>query len=152
MTTPHDPFAQPPQQPTPGWGDPPSADAPGYGPPSGWGTPSPYGAPAGPSSDDTVWAILAHLSYFVLGLVAPLVIYLVKKDSPYARRQAAEAFNFHVTLTLAAFASAILMLVLIGFVLLFVVLLWGAVLSVVAAVAAGKGKDYRYPLTIRFLS
>lgn len=96
--------------------------------------------------------MLAHLSFFVLGIVAPLGIYLFKKDSPYARRQAAEAFNFHVTVTLAMFASAILMLLLIGFVLIFVVLLWGAVLSVVAAVASGKGEDYRYPLTIRFLS
>lgn len=153
MTTPGDPFSSP-QQPQPG----------GYGPPPGWGAPPPpaspqgYGAwpggypPAtGPTSDDTTWAVLAHLSYFVIGLIAPLVIYLVKKDSPFARRQAAEAFNFHVTLVLASIVSAVLMLVIIGFVLIFVVLIGGAVLSVIAAVRSGRGEDYRYPLTIRFL-
>ena len=36
------------------------------------------------SSDDTLWALLAHLSHFVLGIIGPLVILLVKKEeSPY---------------------------------------------------------------------
>jgi uncharacterized Tic20 family protein len=97
--------------------------------------------------------VLTHLSYFVLGLVAPLVVYLVKKDtSPFVRQHAAEALNFHLTLTLAVIVSALLVLLLIGILLLFVVLIGGAVLAIVAAVAAGKGETYRYPLTIRFVS
>ena len=154
-----------------GWGPPPAwADAPGspagappadYGqPPPGWGQPGGYAQPGYPaqhggpqSSEDTTWAVLGHLSYFVLGLIAPLVIYLVKKDaSPFVRQHAAEALNFHITLTIAAIVSAVLIIVIIGFFLLFAVLIAGAVLSIIAAVAAGKGQPYRYPLTIHFVS
>lgn len=122
-------------------------------PPHEWGPPTGYGGPAGPSSDDTTWAVLTHLSYFVLGLIAPLVVYLVKKDSsPFVRQHAAEALNFHLTLLIAFIVSTVLVLVLIGIVLLLAVFLVGAVLSVLAAIAAGRGEAYRYPMTIRFVS
>ena len=159
-----------------GWGPPPgyaqAPDAPpsGYGtPPPGWGQPAPqgYGAPppgwdqpgypapqGGPqSSEDTTWAVLGHLSYFVLGIIAPLVIYLVKKDSsPFIRQHAAEALNFHITLTIAVIVSAILVIVVIGIFMLFAVLIAGAILAIIAAVAAGKGQPYRYPMTLRLVS
>ena len=44
-----------------------------------------------------------------------------------------------------------LLLVVLGFVLLPAVAIAGAVLGVLAAVAAGRGEDYRPPLTIRFV-
>lgn len=94
-----------PGQPPP-WNQPPppySAQQPAYGappPPQGW-----YGPPDAqgpPRADDTVWGVLAHLSIFVFALVAPLVIYLVFKDtSPFTRAHAAEALNFHLTLLIA---------------------------------------------------
>lgn len=134
--------------PPPGWGQ------PGYGQPPGWGQPgypAQYGGPQ--SSEDTTWAVLGHLSYFVLGLIAPLVIYLVKKDSsPFVRQHAAEALNFHITLTIAAIVSGILIIVVIGIFLLFAVLIAGAVFAIIAAIAAGKGEPYRYPMTIHFVS
>ncbi|MDT7570359.1 MAG: hypothetical protein QOE05_533 [Actinomycetota bacterium] len=117
--------------------------------PPGWNAP-----PSGwqPPAEDTTWAVLAHLSFFALGLIAPLVIYLVKKDeSPFSRHHAAEALNFHITLAIAGIVSAVLILVLIGILLLVVVFIGGAVLSVVAALAAGRREWYRYPLTIRFV-
>ncbi|MFP5219376.1 MAG: DUF4870 domain-containing protein [Actinomycetes bacterium] len=152
MTTP----AQPPTGPDDQYGAPPNA----WGPPPGpgqqpWGPPAPQGwGPAGPASgDETTWALLAHLSYFVLGLIGPLVIYLVKKDtSPFVRQHAAEALNFHITLTIAVFVSVFLMVVLIGFLLLPLVLIAGAVYAVLAAIAANKGQPYRYPLTLRLVS
>jgi uncharacterized Tic20 family protein len=156
MTTPSDPSSGPAQEPAPGYG---------YGPPPGWGPPPGQAGPwsttpwagghgAGPpSGDDTTWAVLTHLSYFVVGLIAPLVVYLVKKDSsPFVRQHAAEALNFHLTLLIAFVVSAVLVIVLIGLLLLFVVFLVGAVFSVIAAIAAGKGEQYRYPMTIRFVS
>lgn len=113
--------------------------------PAGWTPQQP--------AEDTTLAVLAHLSFFAFGLIGPLVIYLVKKDeSPFTRHHAAEAFNFHITVTLAAIVSAILIIVLIGILLLIVVLVGGAVLAIVAALAAGRREAYRYPLTIRFLS
>ena len=125
-----------PAEPPPGWQQ-PGPPAPGQ-----WG-----GAPQ-VSSDDRTWALLAHLSIFVLGLIGPLVIYLVKKDSsPFVRQHAAEALNFHITLTLAAIVSFVLLLVLIGALLLLAIGIAAVVLSILAAIAASKGDPYRYPFT-----
>lgn len=98
--------------------------------------------------------MLGHLSAFVsLPILVPLVIYLVKKDtSPFVRHHAAEALNFHITMTIASFVAALLLFVLIGFVLLPALVIFVIIVTVLAAVAAGKGEPYRYPLSIRFLS
>ncbi|MDP9433212.1 MAG: DUF4870 domain-containing protein [Actinomycetota bacterium] len=133
--------------PPPGWDGPPSY---GQHQPYGW-PPQPHG---GASGDDTIWAVLGHLSAFVsLPILVPLVIYLVKKDtSPFVRHHAAEALNFHITMTIASFVAALLLFVLIGFVLLPALVIFVIIVTVLAAVAAGKGEPYRYPLSIRFLS
>ena len=149
-----------PYEPPPGYTPPP-----GYGPPAGYGPgygAAPYGpgygaAPYGPGQgqrpEDTVWSVLSHLSIFVFALLGPLVVYLVFKDtSPMTRHHAAEALNFHITLLIATIVSGILMILLVGFVLLFAVFIYGFVMAIIAAVAAGNRQPYRYPLTIRFVS
>ena len=124
---------------TPGSYPPPDQDPPAWGPP--------------PQGEDTLWAVLAHLSVFAFPFLGPLVIYLVKRDeSPFTRQHAAEALNFHITVLIASIVSAVLMLVLIGFLLLAVVVIGSMVLGIVAAVAAGRGQPYRYPLTLRLVS
>lgn len=176
MTSPQD---DPQDFPPPGWGPapppaygppaygppaygPPAYGPPAYGPPPGYG-PAPfygqpaYGLPAGygdqpAPGEEVLWAVLAHLSVFAFALVGPLVIYLVKKDCPFTRRHAAEALNFHITAAIATFASFLLLFVLVGFLLLPLVLIGTAVLGVVAAVAAGGGRPYRYPLSLRIVS
>ena len=156
MTSTPDPFsAPPPEGSQPAWGPAPGWDAapppqPGYGtPPQSWG---PDGPPARPG-EETVWAVLAHLSFFVVAVLGPLVIYLIKKDdSPFSRHHAAEALNFHLTLTIAAIVSALLVIVLIGILLLLAVAVFGVVCTVIAAVKAGQGRPYRYPLTFHFVS
>jgi uncharacterized Tic20 family protein len=113
-----------------------------------------YPPPYPPQQEDTTLAVLVHLSFFALGLIGPLVVYLISKDDPYkpmTRYHAAEALNFHLTLLIGFFVSAILVLVLVGIVMLIALLVWGAVLAIVAAVAAGRREPYRYPATIRFV-
>ena len=54
------------------------------------------------TSDDKLWALLAHLSYFVLGVFGPLIIWLVKKDeSTFVEDQAKEALNFQLSVLIA---------------------------------------------------
>ncbi len=97
--------------------------------------------------------MLSHLSFFMLGVIAPLVIMLtLGKRSPLVRDQAVEALNFHITTGITVIASLVLILVFVGVVLLPVVLVAGAVLTIIAAVESYQGKAYRYPLTIRFVS
>lgn len=158
----------PPPPPGGGYRSPPPAGS-GYGappPPSGSGFPAPpppahgygagYGQQPGGSQlsqqDERLWAVLAHLGGFVLGLLAPLVVMLVQGDkSPFVRRHAVEALNFQITVLIAAVASTVLMIVLIGFLLIFAVVTAWVVLMVLAAIKANNGEDYRYPMTIRLV-
>ena len=116
------------------------------------------------ASDTTTWAMAAHLTALAailvgLPFIGPLIIYLVKKDNPFVRRHAAEALNFNLSIMLytliLGIVTGILLFVLVGVLLLplFLVLFaaW-VVLVIVAAVAAGRGEEYRYPLTIRFVT
>lgn len=127
----------------------------GYSPP----TPShgvgaePWAVPGEqPTGDEPTMGLAAHLGGLLTGFLAPLVVYLVKQDSPYVRHHATEALNFQLTLLIAWFVSAILMFVLVGFVLIFAVGIVSIVLSIRAAVAANRGEWYRYPINIRMVS
>ena len=124
--------------------------------------------PSGQSflDDAKTMSSLCHLSAFAgffvpLGsIVGPLVIWLLRKDElPSVDKHGKAALNFNISVTIyAAIGTAIsvaLMLVLIGFLLIFVVIgglfVWWIVATVVAASKAGSGEFWDYPLSIRFL-
>jgi uncharacterized Tic20 family protein len=139
----------------------PQAPAPWAAPQGGSGSPVPVPV----RQDSRTWALAAHLSALV-GLVigfsflGPLVVYLVKKDDdPYVRAHAAEALNFNLSVFIYAlvggFILVILVILLIGILLIPVAIaaaIGWIVLVIVAAIKAGRGELYRYPLTIRFVS
>jgi uncharacterized Tic20 family protein len=105
------------------------------------------------ADEERLWSLLCHLSYFVLGIIAPLIVMLtLGTRSPYIRHHAVEALNFHITVWIAAIVSGILILLLIGIILLPLVLLVGAIISIIAAVQSYQGLLYRYPLTIRLIT
>ncbi len=88
-----------------------------------------------------------------LGFVASLVIYLVYKDKgEFARRQAANSLNIQITTLIYLVISALLMLVLIGFVLYPLVIVVAVVLHVIGAVRSSNGVWWNPPLTPRFVS
>ena len=156
----------PPRPPPPAPGPAAQTAAGAQPPPAGYVAPSPgYPAPppghvaqpGGPvpaplQSDETLWAVLAHLSYFVLALIGPLVIMLVAgPQRPFARANAVEALNFHITVLIGLAISMVLMFVIIGFFTFFAIAIAGLVLAIIAAVKAGQGEGYRYPLTLRLV-
>jgi uncharacterized Tic20 family protein len=102
--------------------------------------------------------MIAHLSALaglVIGLnwLGPLIVYLVKKDEhPFIADQSREALNFNLSVFIYIIISAILIIVVIGFVLLPVIAVAWLVLTIVAAVRANNGEAYRYPLTLRLVS
>lgn len=119
---------------------------------AGLARPATVGFPAARHSDETVWALLAHLSFFVVSLIGPLIVMLVAgQQRPFARAHAVEALNFHITLWIAAIISVILIFVLVGIVTLVAVAIVGVVFTILAAIQAGQGDGYRYPLTIRLV-
>lgn len=112
------------------------------------------------------WAMLCHLSALLGYLVpfgnffGPLVVWLVKKDTmPEIDRHGKEALNFQISLFIfllvGCAVSFVLMLVIIGFVTIFLVmiawLLMGLICPILAGVKANEGGWYQYPFTIRFI-
>ncbi len=123
----------------------------------------PPASPHNARDDSRSWALAAHLSALlslVIGFpfVGPLVVYVAKKDDPFVRRHAAEALNFNISAMLYAIVLGILTFVLIFFIVglaLIPVLILGFLAWIgficLAAARAGRGEEYRYPLTIRFV-
>ena len=102
-----------------------------------------------PTSDEKTFALLSHLLTFIFPIIAPLVIYLIKKDeSAFVAYHAKESLNFHITLFIICF---ILVITVIGILLLWFVGIIALVLVIVATIRAGEGKLYRYPFSIRLI-
>jgi uncharacterized Tic20 family protein len=102
-----------------------------------------------PTSDEKTLALLAHVLTFIFPLLAPLIIYLIKKDeSTFVAYHAKESLNFQVTLIII---FIILFITVIGILLLWIVGMIGAVLVIVATVRASEGRLYKYPFCLRLI-
>ena len=102
-----------------------------------------------PTNDEKTMALLAHVLTFVFPLLAPLIIYLIKKDeSTFVAYHARESLNFQITLFVICI---ILFITVIGILLLWIVGLIGAVLVIVATIRASEGRLYKYPFSIRLI-
>lgn len=104
-------------------------------------------------SDSRGWAAAAHLGTFVFGFIAPLVIWLIKKDDDaFTEYHARESLNFQLSLMIYMLVSFLAILILIGIVMIAVVGIFAFVVIIIAGVKAAGGEFYRYPLSIRFIS
>src|SRR6478672_4407407 len=102
-----------------------------------------------PTSDEKTMALLAHVLTLAAGFIAPLIIYLVKKDeSSFVAAHAKESLNFQITLFIAII---ILFITIIGVVLVWIVGILALVLVIIATLKASEGKLYKYPLNIRLV-
>ena len=73
----------------------------------------------GVSVDAKNWAVMSHLSAFVMflgipAIVGPLVTWLVKKEDPYVDYHGKEAVNFNISFMIYGIVSAILIIFLGG--------------------------------------
>ncbi len=123
-----------------------------------------------PSAEERQWAMFAHLSALLGGLITagwagsigcflgPLIIWQMKKETmPFVSQQAKEALNFNITL--AAIMLVLLLLTFISLGLLFfitiplmiIVGITALVFIVIAAIKANEGVAYRYPFAIRLI-
>ena len=117
-----------------------------------------------PSAGSRIAAILAHLSAPIaallsagsLSLLGPLLVWLLKKDDPYARRAAAGAFNFNLTFWLLYLVSWLLIFTvfgaIVGIPLIIALFLVSAWCHIKGAVRAADDRPYDYPFQIRVLS
>ncbi len=130
--------------------------------------------PSGLSSEVRGWAIGAHigalvlgtLSAAVLGFLAPLLVWLLKREEHgFIDHHGKEALNFQLTVILAVVVGAVLAIPAmlfgvvtlgIGFIIVAIVLLGATavwfIFPIIGAVKASNGEGWRYPLTIRFVA
>lgn len=102
-----------------------------------------------PSSDEKTMAILSHILTIVSSFIAPLIIYLVKKDeSSYVRDHAKESLNFQITMFIIC---AVLFITIIGILLIWVVQIANLILVIIATIKASENKMYRYPFNFRLI-
>lgn len=105
-----------------------------------------------PTSDERTLAILAHILTLVFSFLAPLVVYLIKKDdSKYVAEQAKESLNFQISICIYFAISFVLMIVIIGIFLLAALGIFSFIVIIIASIKASDNKIYRYPLTIRLI-
>lgn len=86
-------------------------------------------------------------------ILGPFIFWLLKKDeSPAVNRNAKEALNFQITVTLALVVCFILTFIVIGLILLPIVGLGSLILTIIAIVKASQDGDYRYPFALRLIA
>lgn len=100
---------------------------------------------------ERTYCTIIHVSHiamlFVLPVVVPLVLWLIKKDeSPLVDHHGREAINFEITLLLIFFVGAFVC----GLGPIFAIVL-GFVGGVMAVLAASRGQYFCYPMCFRFI-
>lgn len=104
------------------------------------------------SKDDKTMAMLAHILGLPTQFIAPLIIYLIKKDeSEFIATNAKEALNFQITFIILWFIAALSTMIFIGIALIPILIILDIVFCIQGATAANNGKIYRYPLCFRFI-
>lgn len=114
-------------------------------------------SPVDPDKELRLWATLLHISLLAgliipfAGLVVPVVIYLVKKDDvPGLEPHWHVVLNWLLSAVIYAVICVILMLVLIGFFLIWALGLLALIFPIIGAIKANDGVVWQYPLSIRF--
>ncbi|PKQ26440.1 MAG: DUF4870 domain-containing protein [Actinobacteria bacterium HGW-Actinobacteria-4] len=91
-------------------------------------------------SEDRTMAMLAHLSMILLGVIGPLIFWLIGKDkSEFQKDQTTEALNFSIIGTIASIVTC-------GIAFIAVI-----IFAIIGGLAANKGEAYRYPINWRIV-
>jgi uncharacterized Tic20 family protein len=102
-----------------------------------------------PTSDEKTMALLSHILTIVAPVLAPLIIYLIKKDeSPFIAEHAKESLNFQITMFIVCF---LLVITIIGILLVWIIALLALVFVIIATLRASEGKLYKYPFAVRLI-
>jgi uncharacterized protein len=101
------------------------------------------------NEERTLAAVLYVISFFA-PIIGPLIIWLLKKDeSAFIDYHGKEYFNFFISYTVYGIVSGILILLLIGIFMLWALGIMLFVFTIIAAVKAYEGNEYRFPLIFR---
>lgn len=103
------------------------------------------------------WTLILHLSQYAglivpfANLVAPIVIWQLKKNEmPELDAHGKHVVNWQISMLIYAAVSAVLMLVLVGFLMLGILAILYLVFPLIGSIKANNGELWHYPLTIKF--
>lgn len=99
---------------------------------------------------------LAALAIFIIpflgSVLGPLIVWLIKRtESDFVDVNGKEAVNFQITMLIVYIVCSLLMLVFIGFLLIFVAGIFGLVFAIIGAIKASEGVEYKYPICLRLI-
>ena len=98
------------------------------------------------NGEQKMLAIAAHLTYFLGGLgfvIAPLLIFLIKRDDPFVADHAKQALVAHLTMLVVTIVTGILSMLLIGLLLIPVVAVLAIALLITSIMASLKALNGR---------
>ncbi|MBY0145999.1 DUF4870 domain-containing protein [Neobacillus niacini] len=103
-------------------------------------------------SEERMLAAILYVVSLFFPLIGPLVIWLLKKDeSSFINYHGREYFNFFISYTVYSVISGILVFLLVGIFLLWILGIMALVFTIIAAVKAYEGNEYRFPLVFRVI-
>jgi hypothetical protein len=115
---------------------------------------APYGYGAQPPvspSDERTWGVLMHVGNLLLSFLVPLIIWLIYRERSWTLdQQGRAALNWAISYWIYSIVSGILMLVFIGWLTWAAIIILNIVFCIIAAVKAGSGEPWKYPLSIPF--
>lgn len=86
------------------------------------------------------------------GFVAPLVIWILKKDEiADMDEQGKQVINFQISLFIYYLIGAFLLIILVGFLVLGFVALLNLIFPIINGIKSSNGEPINYPLTIQFI-
>jgi uncharacterized protein len=103
-------------------------------------------------SEERMLAAILYVVSLFFPIIGPLVIWLLKKDeSAFINYHGREYFNFFISYTVYSVISGILIFLLVGIFLLWILGIMALVFTIIAAVKAYEGNEYRFPLVFRVI-
>lgn len=109
------------------------------------------------SSEEKNWALACHLAalaFFIPfgSILGPLIIWAIKKEEYLlVDDQGKEALNFQISIFIYEILCIPLVFIIIGIPMLIALALINLILVIIAAVHAGRGEKYRYPLALKLI-
>ena len=107
---------------------------------------------------ENTYLLLMHLSQFFgyiivgLGFAAPIILWLLNKEnSTKIDQHGKNILNFMISMFIYTAVAAIFCIILIGIPILIILGILQLVFIILAAIKAGNGEYWEYPLSIKFL-
>ncbi|REH90224.1 DUF4870 domain-containing protein [Staphylococcus felis] len=105
----------------------------------------------GPTIEDKNMATLIYVTSFFTSLIAPVIIWLLKRDeSPFIDITGKNYLNFYISYFIWVSISSVLIFALVGIITTPILLILSIVFHIIGLVKAYKGEVYLPPLSIRF--